>query len=243
MQREWTATLGTVGATHVRFLFSFPFALFVSPGVVCIGGLQPAGPAGYFLAWVVFGADARSAPPRPMLSVMGERSFVITYAYIKTEPVQVALFGLIFLGDRASAFLSGGGDYHHHGRRRRRSRSSRHRRSSRATRSAMFGILSGSLFALSAVGYRGAILSLELPQFAPCATTLPLAVGLVMQAALLSAWLALARPRRAHAPSPQAWKRRHCWRASWGLASRILVSRLRHRHGGQCAHSGIALKC
>ncbi|MGA2943999.1 MAG: EamA/RhaT family transporter, partial [Xanthobacteraceae bacterium] len=27
MQRELTVTLGTVGATHVRFLFGFPFAL------------------------------------------------------------------------------------------------------------------------------------------------------------------------------------------------------------------------
>ncbi|HKS86532.1 MAG TPA: EamA/RhaT family transporter, partial [Pseudolabrys sp.] len=26
MQRELTSTLGTVGATHVRFLFGFPFA-------------------------------------------------------------------------------------------------------------------------------------------------------------------------------------------------------------------------
>ena len=35
-----------------------------------------------------------------MLSVMGQRSFVVAYAYIKTEPVSVALFGLIFLGDK-----------------------------------------------------------------------------------------------------------------------------------------------
>ena len=27
MQRELTAALGTVGATHVRFLFGFPFAI------------------------------------------------------------------------------------------------------------------------------------------------------------------------------------------------------------------------
>ncbi|MGC1276753.1 MAG: EamA/RhaT family transporter, partial [Xanthobacteraceae bacterium] len=27
MQRELTGTLGTLGATHVRFLFGFPFAL------------------------------------------------------------------------------------------------------------------------------------------------------------------------------------------------------------------------
>ena len=31
MQRELTASLGTVGATHVRFLFGFPFALVFSP--------------------------------------------------------------------------------------------------------------------------------------------------------------------------------------------------------------------
>ena len=33
MQRELTATLGTVGATHVRFLFGFPFALLFLAGV------------------------------------------------------------------------------------------------------------------------------------------------------------------------------------------------------------------
>ena len=31
MQRELTGSLGTVGATHVRFLFGFPFALCFSP--------------------------------------------------------------------------------------------------------------------------------------------------------------------------------------------------------------------
>ena len=34
---------------------------------------------------------------------MSERSFVVTIAYIKTEPMQVALFGLIFLGDPRDA--------------------------------------------------------------------------------------------------------------------------------------------
>ena len=30
---------------------------------------------------------------------MNDRSFVVTIAYIKTEAIQAALFGLIFLGD------------------------------------------------------------------------------------------------------------------------------------------------
>ena len=33
-QRELTARLGTVGATHVRFLFGFPFALVFLAGVM-----------------------------------------------------------------------------------------------------------------------------------------------------------------------------------------------------------------
>jgi len=39
MQRELTATLGTVGATHVRFLFGFPFALLSLLAVALITGL------------------------------------------------------------------------------------------------------------------------------------------------------------------------------------------------------------
>ena len=33
MQRELTATLATAGATHVRFLFGFPFALVFLAGL------------------------------------------------------------------------------------------------------------------------------------------------------------------------------------------------------------------
>ena len=42
MQRELTATLGTVGATHVRFLFGFPFALIFLIGVVLATGAGAA---------------------------------------------------------------------------------------------------------------------------------------------------------------------------------------------------------
>ena len=42
MQRELTATLGTVGATHVRFLFGFPFALVFLAGVLIATGAAAA---------------------------------------------------------------------------------------------------------------------------------------------------------------------------------------------------------
>src|SRR5690348_17563208 len=38
MQRELTASLGTVGATHVRFLFGFPFAVAFLVGVLFVRG-------------------------------------------------------------------------------------------------------------------------------------------------------------------------------------------------------------
>ena len=50
MQRELTATLGTVGATHVRFLFGFPFALMFLAGVLMATGLPLPDAAGGVLA-------------------------------------------------------------------------------------------------------------------------------------------------------------------------------------------------
>ena len=192
MQRELTATLGTVGATHVRFLFGFPFALVFLAGVMTVVGEGLPHPPVVFWPWVLAGAFAQIAATATMLSVMGQRSFVVAYAYIKTEPVQVALFGLIFLGDKvgplsAAAILiatagvivislkPGASEL-------------------RTTRSTVIGLLSGGLFAISAIGYRGAILTLHLPDFV-LAATFTVSVGLVIQAALLSLYLLLREPK------------------------------------------------
>ena len=109
-QRELTTALGTVGATHVRFLFGFPFALVFLAGVLIVTGQAAAAAAGGLLALGrARRAGAQIAATALMLAAMNDRSFVVTIAYIKTEPVQAALFGLIFLGDRRDA-RHGGGD-------------------------------------------------------------------------------------------------------------------------------------
>jgi len=172
MQRELTVTLGTVGATHVRFLFGFPFALLSLIGVMLWTGVPLPRPPLSFWPWVIDGAGAQIAATATMLMAMGERSFVVTIAYIKTEPIQVAIFGLIFLGDAVtwplmSAIL--------------------------VATAGVIGLVSGGLFALSAIGYRGAILDLHLPNFV-MAATFTLVVGLMMQAVTLSAWLLLRQP-------------------------------------------------
>src|SRR5947208_3426252 len=55
-QRELTATLGTVGATHVRFLFGFPFALIFLAIVLATGGVSLPQPSAVYWTWVLDGA-------------------------------------------------------------------------------------------------------------------------------------------------------------------------------------------
>ena len=105
MQRELTTSLGTVGATHVRFLFGFPFALIFLAGVVTATGVALPHPPPVFWPWLLVGALFQIGATATMLAAMGQRSFVVTIAYIKTEPIQVAIFGLLFLGDPVNPLM------------------------------------------------------------------------------------------------------------------------------------------
>jgi len=188
-QRELTARLGTVGATHVRFLFGFPFALIFLAGVMIALGQGLPQPPPAFWPWVVLGALTQVAATALMLAAMNDRSFVVVYAYIKTEPVQAALFGLIFLGDvvtpgmAAAILIATSGVV----------TMALKPGTSMDVRATLLGLAAGAMFALSAVGFRGAILSLGLPSYV-MAATFTLVVGLVMQSALLSLYLWLRNP-------------------------------------------------
>jgi drug/metabolite transporter (DMT)-like permease len=191
MQRELIVTLGTLGATHVRFLFGFPFALVVLAGVLVFTGMPLPRPGVAFWPWVFAGTVTQILATALMLAAMGERSFVVAIAYIKTEPVQVAVFGFLVLGDALTlpmviailvatagviimSFKPRGG-------------------AKADALPTMLGLGSGAMFALSAVTYRGAILSLEGTPFV-MAATFTLTVGLALTASLLSLYLALRDP-------------------------------------------------
>ena len=199
MQRELTGGLGTVGATHVRFLFGFPFAVVFLAGVLIATGSPLPRPGLSFWPWVFDGALAQIAATALMLAAMGERSFVVTIAYIKTEPIQVAVFGLIFLGDivtwpmMAAILIATAGVVIMSTKAslvgKRESEGSR----LGGIRPTLLGLASGGMFALSAIGFRGAILSLGLPNYV-VAATFTLAVGIVLQAVLLSLYLGLRHP-------------------------------------------------
>src|SRR5690606_17187067 len=89
MQRDLTGRLGTVGATHVRFLFGMPFGLLLLALVLAVAGGPAPAPNAAFAGWLLAGALAQILATALMLGAMQRRSFVVATAYIKTEPVQV----------------------------------------------------------------------------------------------------------------------------------------------------------
>ena len=190
MQRELTKSLGTVGATHVRFLFGFPFVVVFLAGVMLASGTPLPRPGWSFWPWAILGAGAQVAATALMLAAMGERSFVVTIAYIKTEPIQVAVFGLVFLGDAVTwpmmtaILVATAGVV---------IMSTKPGEMVGGIKPTLTGLASGGMFALSAIGFRGAILSLELPNYV-MAATFTLAIGIAMQAVLMSLYLGLRSP-------------------------------------------------
>src|SRR5215831_11496306 len=191
MQRELIVTLGTLGATHVRFLFGFPFALLFLIGLVAVTGAALPHPGLAFWLWVFTGSVTQILATALMLAAMGHRSFVVAIAYIKTEPVQVAVFGLLVLGDALTLPMSiailvaTAGVI---------TMSLKPRGGAKADAlPTVLGLGSGAMFALSAVAYRGGILSLADTPFV-MAATFSLVVGLAMTAGLLSLYLALRDP-------------------------------------------------
>jgi len=187
MQRELTATLGTVGATHVRFLFGFPFALLFLAMVLAWSHASLPVVNRDFLLWTLLGALTQIFATALMLMTMEQRSFVVTIAYLKTEPVLVALMGLLFLSDpltpaMALAILTAMAGV--------ALISVKPEALTGGVKPALLGLSSAALFAASAIGYRGAILSLHQTGFV-LGATFSLAAGLSLQTLLLLAWLLL----------------------------------------------------
>ena len=189
-QRELIGKLGTVGATHVRFLFGLPFACLFLLGVILVGGAALPHPGLVFWPWVLTGALLQIAATALMLAAMGERSFVVAIAYIKTEPIPVALFGLVFLGDHVTPSMAVAILLATCGVVLMSLKSGVSSGALRDVVPTVLGLSAGACFALSAIGYRGAILSLHEPNFV-MAATFTVTIGLAVQTALLTGWLAL----------------------------------------------------
>jgi drug/metabolite transporter (DMT)-like permease len=185
MQRELTPRLGALGATLVRFLFGFPFALLFLAAVLAWSHAALPPTNRDFALWTMLGALTQIGGTALMLLTMEQRSFVVTIAYLKVEPVLVALMGLVFLGDPLTAamalaiFVAMAGVA---------LISVKPQALTGGFAPALLGLSSAALFAGSAIGYRGAILALHEKSFV-LGATFSLATGLTLQTVLLLAWL------------------------------------------------------
>src|SRR5450755_5063531 len=187
MQRQLTGPLGTWGATNIRFLFGFPFSLIFFAIVMVASGDPVPWPTAVFWPWLLLGAFSQIVGTGLMLLAMNDRSFVVTTAYLKTEAIQTAIFGFVFLGDHLTVLkviailiatigviitaLRPGAE-----------------KGFADLRPTLMGLGAAAAFALSAVGYRGAVIVVPGVTFVTAASY-TLVFGLFVQTLVLSIYL------------------------------------------------------
>src|SRR4051812_49002166 len=192
MQRSLTGPLGTWGATNIRFLFGFPFSILFLAIVIAATGDRLPWPPAAFWPWLLLGALSQILATGLMLAAMNDRSFVVTTEYLKTEAIQTAIFGFVFLGDHLTApkviailiatagvvvtALRPGGE-----------------KDFTNLKPTLLGLVAAAAFALSAVGYRGAILVVPGVSFVTKAS-FTLVFGLFVQTLLLTIYLLARAP-------------------------------------------------
>ena len=188
IQRSLTEQLGTLGATQVRFLYGFPFAvLFTTIALIVTDSVLPKMDLSFVL-FVLAGALSQIAATALMLAAMRQRAFVVVTAWTKTEPVQVALFGLVVLGDQISIFAMVAIIIATVGVTIMARKSNTAVPEESSWKPAALGILAGAFFAIAAVTFRGGILALGEAHFFVRASW-TLTCGLGLQTMLLAAWM------------------------------------------------------
>jgi drug/metabolite transporter (DMT)-like permease len=187
MQRSLTGPLGTWGATNIRFLFGFPFSIAFFAVVLAVSGDRVPWPTASFWPWLSLGALSQIIATGMMLVAMNDRSFVVTTAYLKTEAIQTAIFGFMFLGDHLTTLkviaiviatigvvitaLRPGGE-----------------KSFAEIKPTVIGLVAAGAFALSAIGFRGAIITVPSVSFVTAASY-TLVWGLFVQTLVLTIYL------------------------------------------------------
>jgi drug/metabolite transporter (DMT)-like permease len=211
LQSSLTKEIGTLGATQVRFVYGLPFAVLFLGGYLGVSGEALPMPGLPSLAWMLLGAASQIGATALMLEVMARRDFGVAYAYIKTEPVTVALLGLVLIAERLptlgwfavmtvtvgvvlSSLRPGDGTA-----------------KLAEVRPVLIGVSSGALFGLSAIAFRAGIEAVPQGTFM-MRSLLMLVVSLALQCGMLMAWFAV------RGAAPLKASLRH-WRVSLGAGA------------------------
>ncbi len=164
LQKYLKGRLSTGGATYVRFFFGLPFAILYIFLLHQYGGYAIPSANTEFAIYVVIGGLAQILATALLVALFSLKNFAVGTTYSKTETVQAAIFGLVLLGDSLSGaaifaiaisfvgiiLISASGT----------ALTARDILLGWTGKPALYGLLSGGLFGVSAVAYRAGSLAL-----------------------------------------------------------------------------------
>ncbi len=156
------------------------------------------------LVWTALGAVGQIVGTVLMLRVMHRRAFGTAYAYIKTEPVIVALLGVLLLGDNLPLLAWVAVVVVTAGVMLASVRPGEFGRLAGEGSMILSGVAAGGVFGLSAIAFRGAIEALPEGDFIIRSLSV-LVLGMAIQCLLLGLWLGF-RDRPGFTASLREWR-------------------------------------
>lgn len=199
VQKHLKGRLTTLGAAYVRFLYAAPFALLYLFALKAGTGLPWPEPNLKFLAYCVAGGIAQIVFTALLVWLFSFRNFAVGTTYSKTEVVQVAVLGLVLLGDSVSLVpavaiaiamvgvmaMSAGQAQISVGR----------LLAGLTEKSTLIGLTCGAFLGASVVFFRGASLALGYEHGAWMPAAFSLTVAVVLQTVGMGIYLAVTEPR------------------------------------------------
>jgi drug/metabolite transporter (DMT)-like permease len=192
LQKHLKSQLTTAGATYVRFFYAWPFAVFYVWGLNHWGGMALPQYNNVFLMYCVLGGATQILSTALMVWMFSLRNFAVGTTYSKTEIAQVALLGLILLGDTLTLTaifaiaISLGGIMALSVAQTHITVSALF--TSMTEKATLIGLASGAFLGASVVFFRGASLSLN-HDSAVMAAAFALAVSVILQTIVMGVYL------------------------------------------------------
>ncbi len=189
-QKKLQNDLSDIGATNVRFLFGLPFAIIYFLFLHNSYEVTLTSIPNKFILFALIGGVSQIIATFLLLKIFNYKNFAVGTTYSKTEPIQALFFSILILGETISymgmigiiigifgvIFISYKSDKLSYGNK------------PDSKNSIYLGLLSGALFGIAAVMFRGASLSLNLDNLL-YSSGLTLLVALFIQTTLLGIYL------------------------------------------------------
>ena len=102
LQKHLKAKLTDAGVTSVRFFYAWPFAVLYCWGLAQLGGFTVPDANAGFLLYCLLGGVSQIVFTFLLVYLFSFRNFTVGTIYSKTEVAQVAVLGLVILGDPLS---------------------------------------------------------------------------------------------------------------------------------------------